>query len=336
MSFTHIGDLAGSFRLRLMNAQLKSDANRLGGELASGRKADVALSTGGDLTSLAEHQRGVTMLTEYGRNIAEFSLRADATQIALGSIGAMADVTGPALLDAGEGGSLAAIPRMAREAEGMFTAAVDALNTRVAGVSIFAGAASDGAALQSADTILAALEAHLAGATTADEAADLTDAFFTDPAGYFATTAYLGSDNPSGPIRISDRESAALAMTALDPGLRQMLAAAATAAMADRNIAGLGEAENAALLGKAGQKMLDASGDLTESRATLGAIEARAAAVAARHAGEKASLGIAINNLTAADPYETAAAFQAVESQVEALYLATARLSQLSLARFLS
>ena len=56
---------------------------------------------------------------------------------------------------------------------------------------------------------------------------------------------------------------------------------------------------------------------------------------AIRNAAEASALQIARNGLVAADPYDTATAIQAVQTQIETLYTLTARLSRLSLTDYL-
>lgn len=333
--FRSIGDLSSSLRLRHLNARLKQDAGRLGTELASGRAADVVRRTSGDLGRLNGFEHGIGMLKAYGTAASEFLTLADTMQTALGKLEHQAADTGSVLVAASNTLTTASLDAGANAAREGFRAAVGALNTSVAGRSLFAGRAFDSPALAGADTMLAALEGLTSGAADADAVRAIVSGFFDDPGGGFRTSGYLGSTEAAGSSRISPTETARADTMASDPGLTAVLKGLATAALAGGGGPSLDLAARADLLRGAGESLLTAVDRVVDLQAALGATEARVEAAEVANSAEASALETTRNAAIAADPYRTATELQNVEIQLEALYITTSRLSEMSLARYL-
>ena len=86
MSLVSIGDLAQSFLLRRQNVALKSDLQRLSGELTTGRVADVAARLSGDLVPLSGLDASLSSLRAYRAVNSEAALFTGVMQTALGRI----------------------------------------------------------------------------------------------------------------------------------------------------------------------------------------------------------------------------------------------------------
>lgn len=333
--YRSIGDLSSSLRLRHLNSRLKQDAGRLGAELASGRATDVMRHTKGDLGRLNGFEHGISMLKAFGTTASEFLTRASAMQTALGTLEHLAAETGATLTAASNTLTTASLAAGANTAREGFRAAVGALNTNIAGRSLFAGQAFDTPALAAADTMLADIEVLTIGAADADAARAIVADYFDNPGGGFQTTGYLGSAVSSGTVRVSATETASADVLANDPALRAVLKGLATAALAGRSGPSLNLTERADLLRAAGEGLLTAVDGVVDLQAALGATEARVEAAEVANSVEASVLEATRNAAIAADPYRTATQLQNVEIQLEALYLSTARLSQLSLTRYL-
>jgi len=70
-------------------------------------------------------------------------------------------------------------------------------------------------------------------------------------------------------------------------------------------------------------------------REGLGYVEQQIETAAARNTAESTAFEINRNAIIAADPYEAATRFQALEGQMEAIYLMTSRLSTMRLQNYL-
>ena len=75
--------------------------------------------------------------------------------------------------------------------------------------------------------------------------------------------------------------------------------------------------------------------DLTTLQAKVGFTEEKVSLVIAENAAEVTAFGLARNELVLADPFDTASRIQALQLQLETHFAATARLSELSLLRFI-
>lgn len=330
---TGFGDLAQTFQTRQQTAMLKTAAQRLGTEMATGRPVDTAAALRGDLVPLAGIETALARLAGYGAATAEAGLFAEGMQAALERVNDGAVAVAPLLLASGSASASAMIGPAAREAAAGFEATVAALNTRLGDRSLFAGVATNGPALAPAADILAAVAAAAAGETTAAGVESAVAAWFADPAG-FAALAYLGGP-PRPPLALSPEDRAGLAVTALDPALRDTLAALAMGALLDRGTPALPEAERGALAQRAGERLLAGQTARAEVQAAVGTQEGRIAAAARRNAAEASALEIARANLLAVDPGDTATRLQATQTQLETLYAVTVRLSRLNLADFM-
>jgi flagellar hook-associated protein 3 FlgL len=334
MSFTTIGDLSQSFQLRRDNARLKADLQRLTAELSSGRTTDLRGATKGDLRPLAALDRSVTLLTAFRTANAEAALLTEVAQSALASVESFAGTLSATALLARTSAVPAQLDALGREGAQAFEAAVSRFNTQAAGRTVFAGVATDGPALRSAEDILAALEAVAATATTAADVRIALDAWFASGGG-FDTFAYAGSADPLRAFGVSPSESVDMPVTAAAPEVRAALKGMALAALLDRGILAGDTAERAALAGSAGEALIAARDGIVGLRAEVGDAEGAIERARVRNEAELAAADFARTRIVEADPFRAASELEAVQGQLENLYAVTARLSRLSLSSFL-
>ena len=334
MTLTTIGDQSRLFLTRRQTAALRADLKRLSQELSTGRLASPGTRTSGDVAHVLGIERGLTALTAYRTANTEAAQVTAAAQAALGGIQGIVRSLGPALVAAAPIASSTSLAVSAADARGKFAAVVGALNTQTAGRSVFAGTAADRPPLVDAGAMLAGLQGAIGGQTTAAGIASIVDDWFSLPAGGFETTAWQGS-GPAPAFRVAQGEDASAGITAADPDLRSALKGLALASLLDTPVLAGDVAEQAKLSSMAGSALIGADDRLTIMRAGLGATEARIETLSARQSAERTALEMAEASFTAADPYETASALQAVSGQLEAIYTVTARLSRLSLTEYL-
>jgi flagellar hook-associated protein 3 FlgL len=335
MQYVSIGDLAQSFLMKHQSARLKSEMLGLSQTLASGRHEDMAKALRGEFAPLASIENGITALSGYRTATSEFATLLSTAQAALGTVQDMTADLAPALISAGNSGHPALVATTATDARQKLDGIVSALNVRVADRSVFGGQATDRTPLLDGAEILTELGTFVAGATTADEILTRVADWFRTPGGGFETVAYKGSVTPFSPIPLSERDTGQLATTALDPGLRPALEAVALAALVDRLPQLADPSVAAAVMTRAGERMLESQSDLAILRSGIGSQEARTEAARVRNEAELAALKIARSDLYSADPYETATQLQLVQAQLESVYTMTARLARLSLSEYL-
>ena len=337
MNYVSVGDMAQSYQLRRHGVQLKTVMTQLTKEFMTGVKQDAAKAVGGNFGPLAAIDRSLSMIEAYDLSAKEAGLRAAGMQSALGLMQESAADLGTGLLALSGAANPQPVQAALADAAQRFEAVISALNTEVAGRHLFSGAASDTRPVADTGTILTALSAEIAGLTsaTAIETAVLT--WFDAPrgAGGFLDIAYAGSDISSGAVQIAEGERLSLDLTLASPGLRQTLGGFAIAALVGHDMVPQDDDLRADLAQAAGERLLSAESALVSFRADLGVAEAAIDDARTRNSAEKSSLELARAELIGADPYESATALQAVETQLETLYTLTARLSALSLADYL-
>lgn len=334
MSVPTVGDLAQRFQLRHQVAALKADSTRLGRELATGRTAQAETRFGGDHAAITAVEGALGRLGAYQTATAELRVVVEVQQRVLerlhldtaalaGQLGQAIHTMTPAVLATVRG-----------VAEQSWQAAVDALNTRGAGQALFAGAASEGGALASASTMLAAVREHVAGATTEAEVEGLVLAWFHDPEGGFEAQGYLGTEAATVARAVAPGASVRIDTTAADPRVRDLLAGLALAALATDE-AHDPTGHSGALLARAQARLEGTQAGTLGLMAEVGVAQERIETARARNSAEIAAMEEARIELLGADPYETALRLEEARARIETMFAVTARLSRLTLADFL-
>ncbi len=335
MTFTTFGDMAQFNMLRRDGAQLKSDLTRLTSELASGRKADLGRALGGNFSTLADITRSLRLNSSFSASVAEAAITAEGRQTSLGRVAAELDGFAPRLLAVSGAGSQNDMQLSLAGGTDRFEQAVNALNTRIAGRSLFSADDPEASPLISGDAIMTELRTLVA--TTTDAATMEADirAWFSDAGGGYETVAWQGGAGNPPDVLLSEGQSAKTGVTALDPAIRESLIGLSLAALASEQAAPLTEPEQRALVTAAAEQMIRGEQDLISLRARLGSEEARIEEARVATETARASLEIEYGRLVEADPYETATDLETVNTRLESLYILTARLSRLSLTEFI-
>lgn len=334
MILTSLGDLALSHSLKRQNAAMKVAMQRLSVEAVTNTPTDPARRLRGDFQPLATIDSALARLKGYKATTTETALFTAAMQAALTDVSTDAAKLAPVLLNAGTSGQSTLVDGVGAESVKSFETAVARFNTRLGDRSLYAGKATDRPALAEAAAILSTLASAVAGATSAQEVSAAVDAWFSKPEG-FASSAYLGGA-PLSPLKIAEDETAGADVTAADPAIRDTLQALALGALLDRGVLSGRTEERAALARQAGTALLEGQVDRAALAARIGTTEGKIAAAEARNSSETSALEIARAGLLTLDPYETASALSEAQTQLEALYAVTARLSRLSLVDYLA
>lgn len=333
MSMIYLGDLAQNFVLRRHNTDLKADLQRLSTELSTGNAVDIGRQVGGDYSPLAGIDASLSRLQGYRSSTSEAALLSGTMQTVLSTIENMTSTLGPQLLAASSGTTATQVNAVGGEARQKLETALALYNTDLAGRSLFAGVATDGAATITAEDLLSTLETEIIGATSGVDIEGRVTNWFNSATGYSAN-GYLGAE-AMAPISVSPGESADLGFTAADPGIRDTLKGLAMAALLDRGALAGNATERASLARRAGESLVTSATARADMAARLGTVEAQIEAATMRNSAETSALQIARNGITAVDPYETASRLEATRQQLETLYTLTARISRLSLVDFL-
>jgi flagellar hook-associated protein 3 FlgL len=332
MTRISVGDASLTNILARQGAELRAQVSRASQEVTTGRPADLAKTLRGDVSPLLAIDASLTRLQAFRTTTQDAALQTAAQQTATSRLSSLAKGITITLLGARDFQTQAQISVIAADARGRLESAVGFVNTQAADRAIFAGTATDILPLGSADDLLAALEVAAVGATTAETVATAVASWFADPLGY--GTFYRGGA-PLSAAPIAAGETADLSATAMDPAIRDTLAGFAMAALLDRGMLEGNASERALLAQRAGQELLTTEDARITLAARIGAVEAQVEAARTRNGAEETALGILRSDIGSVDPYEAATRLEAARSQLESLYLVTARVSRLSLVEFL-
>ncbi len=337
MSQMTVGDMAAHFMLRRHNVDLKMNMTQLTEELASGRTADVAEHLGGNYSYLNDIEHGMNLLKGYQTATGEAGIFTGAMQTALETVQVQSSDLAADLVLVASSAIPSVLNSASADARTQFQSLVSALNTSVAGRSLFAGVDVDAAPLTTGDAMLADLRTALtsAGAASVGDVQAVHDDYFDTAGGGFETTGYQGSTTGLAPFLLGEGESVDLDLRADNQAFRDLLKATAKAALATDATLGYASPMQADLLRGAGEDLLTGQSGLTAIRADLGYAEARIDESKARLATEKTGLEYAKGELIGIDPYETATRLENAQYQLETLYTVTVRMSRLSLMDFM-
>jgi flagellar hook-associated protein 3 FlgL len=333
-----LGTASDLARLQMLQRQAFTTRSALDAaavEMTTGQKQDRFEATGGNLTRLFALERALERNRVFADTASLSEMRLDIMQEGFGRLLAPVEdlsidlATATGLSDLSAGRIHAATARRA------FSDAVGVLNARVAGQSLFAGAATDRPALAPAADMLADIDALAAGAATAADAIAAIEGYFTAPAGGFFATGYVGSTTGLSPVELGDGARLDYAVRADDAELVAALRAYALAAVGDGGaFAGDGAAQ-LELLGAAGARMLEAREDLLALRARVGVSQNTVERARAERTSERDALDLARARIVATDPLEAASNYQTLQVQLESIFTVTSRLATLRFTNFL-
>lgn len=319
-------------RLTTASADIKTRADEARTELVTGRIADLKKELGASVGDMHLLRKAIDDVRAMQTATTRALGRAQSAQLAMARATEGVIETGADMLSAIGQGNQQSIDVVAVEAGLQLEAAISSFNTRFEGRSLFAGDASNQPALADADTLLTDIRAIFAGAAdNAQLQADL-DAYFNTPGGGFETNIYLGGAGSAARTEISDGELINYSAKADEQPVRDLLRSLSTLVVAHEQG---GWPERNEALSSAATGLIQAANDITSIRARVGAAEERMAAADARFEAEATAFSATYNERTAVDPYEAASRLQALETQLEASYVATSRISQLTFANFI-
>lgn len=335
MQFSGIGDLAQSLMLRRQGAELKSHMVRLTQEISTGRTKDVSERVRGDFGPLASIQGHLGQLEAFQRVRDDLSGQMVAIQASLSAIQSSTDGFGADLIAAATLGQADVIEAKSADARALLDETVSYLNTNHNGQYLFSGDASDRKPLASSDMLMDELRLV---AQTATDPADLEvkiDDWFFNAGGGFETLIYNGSDVAAQKVHISGDSAAEQPILAKDGAFRALMRGLALTELVSENVIPLSFDEATTVYNSAGQSVVEGKNALIGLGRQIGDVQAALVNEDTAANAERTAFETASSKISAVDPYDAAAELEAVQFQIETLYLLTARMSQLRLSDYL-
>ncbi|MFT3974505.1 MAG: hypothetical protein QM699_13955 [Amaricoccus sp.] len=322
-------DLSRLQRLQRHATQTRERMDTAGEEMSTGETTDRYAATGGNLTRLISLDRSLARNAAFSSTISLTELRLDTMQSTVTSIANSANSLAVALNETVPKGDVASSTRLAKQARGDLVDTLAKLNVQVSGQSIFAGTATDQAAVASGDDILAALDALAAGSATAADALTAIDAYFTSPSGGFFATGYLGSSDGLAPVDVGEGQRLDYGVTAADDRIVAVLKAQAKAAVAGSDSYPGSNEDKMALLSAAGSELIAAKDGAQSLSYEIGFDQQTLENAKASRTAESNTLSLARASMVEADYETSTTTYQALQSQLDAIFTVTARLADL-------
>ena len=334
MALNSIGDLSQHFQSLRQTTSIKDRLYMLSNEVTTGTKSDLTAHLNGDVNRLLSLDREIEVMEHYKSSANEASQVMALMQNSLEALDALRIQQAEQSLAITESTARPILNATADSAEERFTEMVATLNRRSGDRSLFAGIQTDGAALASAADMLDDMVASVPAPPTVENIRLAVENWFADPIGGFETVGFIGSNEPIE-VRVSQNQSVGLNATAADDGIKQVLKAMATGAIAGRLSSGLSNSQYAELIQNAGVDLLSSATDLNALRGRLGTSESIVMNKIAEQEAQLTAFSTTRNNMVNSDPFETAVRLQEVQQQLETHFAVTARISGLSLANYL-
>ena len=213
----------------------------------------------------------------------------------------------------------------ARDSRATLEEAFSALNTRYGERFLFAGNATSTPPLASPEDLLADIRLIAATATDAADFATQLDTYFNTPTGGWRQNIYSGTETSSDPD----------AVTGADPGLINIVSGLVVMALSGSDELLPLLDGNSQIVALAATRLSDGQTALTNKRSDVGVIQAKVERSKEALSVEETVLTAAFNEMTARDQYEAASELRELESNLDASYLLTSRLANLSLLNYL-
>ena len=334
MAFQPLSDLGRAFQARQHNTMLREKLYRLTDELSTGRVGDLGRHLGANADKLAHLDRVLTLSDGYLRSARTAESMLATMQTSLARLEDARGTLANTFVAANLSGREDDLTGAGVAATAAFDNVVNALNVRYGDTPLFAGRDIENGALSPSSTMLTQLRALAAGAT---DAADLTQRIsdWFDLPGGFDTTGYLGDTGGHLSRPIDEGERVTFDVRADDNAVRELLKTLAKAAIGADPATGLSLGDRQDLMKTMAQDLFATSQDIVDLGARIGLSQQLAEQAAIRVESRYGDYAILRNKMVSADPFETASALTEVEALLETHYRVTARISGLSLSRYL-
>lgn len=320
-SLTSLLSPAFSSRISEIREQLSATAQ----EAVTGRHSDITEHLDGQVGKAMLSNKMVEGISLQRQTLAIRETRLDMTQASLEQVQNATTALGVQMQAAIGRDDIPSLELAGRDAESALEQIFSALNVRHGDRYLFAGDATSTPPLQSPEVMLD--EIRIIAQTSPDSATygAALDTYFNDPAGGWQTSIYSGTATSSDPD----------AVVAIDPAITQLISGLATLALnkPGEDIA-LFDIDSPALQ-KAAISLSSGETALVNLRGDRGVNQEQIVLNIASLDKEELILTDLFNTLTAKDQYEAATELKDLEASLEASYVLTTRLSDMSLLNYL-
>ncbi|WP_084395896.1 flagellin [Henriciella aquimarina] len=305
--------------------ELRSKIRDTSSEAVTGRYSDLTLKLSGRIGKAMMGQKALDDITSQRGLLGLREARLDLVQQSLNNVHKSAEGLSMRMLTAVGTEDDAGVTQTARESKSALDSIFSSLNVRYGERYLFSGDATSSQPFPDSAGLLADVRTIALSATDVTDFETQIDDYFNSPTGGWQQSVYNGSATSS------DGD----AVTGIDPAITKLVSGLAVMAVSggDDNMAIL--QQNPVLIQQAADRVAEGQIDLTTLRANKGVTQERITNEQNSLDVEETILTEAFNKMTARDQYEAASELRELQNGLEASYMLTARLSQMSLLNYL-
>ena len=306
-------------------SELRTQIGKTSTEATTGRYEDLTLHLSGRIGKAMLGQKALADISTDREVLNLRASRLSLIQTSLGTVQESSSGIAANMLSAIGGEHETDVGIAARDAKAALSASLSSLNARYGDRFLFAGDATSTLPFSDQSALLADIELIADSATDSADFATQLDDYFTSPTGGWLQNIYQVSTTASDPESV----------TADNDAIKSLIRDLAVLAISgpDGPLASLDGYKT--LVQETSLSLSSSETQITNLRADLGVYEERNAIEQKTLDTEETVLTASFNDLTARDQYEAATELQSLQTTLEASYLITARLSQLSLLNYL-
>jgi flagellar hook-associated protein 3 FlgL len=351
-----VSSFAGSVARGYQTNSMQSQLTQLVAEISSGQKTNPEASLGTSAALLYQLQSQSDQQTGLQTAITTGSQRLNTAQTALTSLASVVQTVslaaqGVATVDD------SALSAVGSQATSALSQALGLMNTSFLGIGVFAGDSGTAQPMQAADapggvssivqnTLNAAVSAKGGPLSQSDIAAlidgpdgisSVFDDTNSDPTQRYGGGIYTGStDGKPTQVIVGTSQSVQYDASANQPAFRDMLKGLSMLSMLSAPSSQLDDSAKSQLLSQAGTILTNAQNELTSLQGNIGAAQSGLTAAAAAQKTAASATQAQILTYVQADSYGNASQISMLQTQLQASYMLTSQISQLSLVNYMS
>lgn len=333
MKGVSLGDLTKGFILSTKMTELKGQLNVHIDQLGSGILSDISEGLSGDFTQLSSLERGLGVAMSYSRTIDSASAFLQQQYDVLEKIREPLTEIGTSILSAAEVSNPE--DRMAYfGAADKFVSICAALNQSTGGRHVFSGAATGMTPVPDPNGALSAFSSYVENMTSSQDVLAAADYWFSD-SGPFISDTYKGSFDPVGKFSVADGSLVSASLKVSDESFRETLKLFALISVFSSGAVDLNSEEASIFSRVVGNELISLNMDYTYNSASLGNVLENLDEKKIENSTYIYAVSDARSSLIGVAAEDEISIIQQVQSNLEAVYKITSRLSGMSLVSFL-
>lgn len=328
MTVANSPTLLAQRRMSRLVTQVRVDADAKRIEAVTGRVNSIRAEMKGQIGKVQLVQKAIIDSRKYRQSLDLANFRLTSVETAVNSITEITERVNRDMLSALNTNNKDTTQLVAQGARAAIGVVFETLNMQLEGRFIFSGSTIDTAPMGDMDTMLTDLQTIMtAGPDAATVLANFDD-YFDNPAGGFQTTIYTGSDNNAPDIEVGPGVRVPLNTRADDDMFKSVIKGLALSALAGQS--GAQNPIERELFEAGSDRMIQAQYDTVVLRANIGNALAEVGVAESTQAATEQALTLSYNDFVTVDQTEAASLMQYLDTQLEASYAATARLTDLT------